>query len=134
MIFEEIISIHRFKRIALFSAVITIFIVLALTMRLTILSARHFQQAELANQSGQLDEAIEFYTWSIRNYYPGNLYTTRSVQEAIRVIDQYDENSQIDKKKIALFNLQAALSSIRSFYQPYRDQLVIIQQQIDEIP
>ncbi len=134
MIFEEIISIQRLKRTALYSAVIIIFIVLALTTRLTVLSANHLQQAELARQSGQLDEAIEFYTWSIRNYFPCNTYTTRSVQGAIRVIDQYDENSQIDKKKIALLNLQAALSSIRSFYQPYSDQLVIIQQQIDDIP
>ncbi|MBN2330030.1 MAG: hypothetical protein JXR73_23015 [Candidatus Omnitrophica bacterium] len=106
--------------------------VICLAGRLTMLSAGHFQRAQTADQAGRMEEAVESYAWSIRNYYPGNPYCGRAIRGALHVIDECYKSEQVDRKQQALLELRAALLSIRSFYQPYRRELEQIDKQLQD--
>lgn len=133
MIHEGKKSFHDLRPIAFFSVTIAILAVFVLAGRLAILSAGHLTRAQAAVESGRFVESIQAYTWSIRNYFPGNPYSARAIRGALRVIDGYHEPGQIELKKIALLDLHACLLSIHSFYQPYREEYLLIEKELQSV-
>jgi hypothetical protein len=134
MISEGYVSFPDLRRIAFFCVTILGISVLVLIGRFAILSARHLQHAEWAEESGQFEEAIEAYTGSIRNYFPGNPYSARAIQGALRIIDRYHEQGKIEPRKSALLDLRASLLSIHSFYQPYGEEFRFIERELQVLP
>lgn len=118
-----IVTFSQFVRWLRIGAPIAFIAVAALTVRLTVLSANHYNRAVEAERADDYAEAIRAYTWSIRNYYPGNPYAARSLENALSIVDVYGKNERFDRQKQALQDLHAVLWAIRSFYQPYRIEL-----------
>lgn len=113
--------------------VIALIGVASLTGRLSMLSAGHLQRAQTADQAGRMEEAVEAYAWSIRNYFPGNPYSGRAIRGALHVIDECHESKQVNQKRQALLEIRAALLSIRSIYQPYKRELKQIDKQLQDL-
>lgn len=130
MISEGTFSFPDVRRFAFFCVTIGFMSVLVLVGRLAILSADHLRRAEAAVESGRFEEAIEAYTGSIRNYFPGNPFSARAIRGALRIINGYYEQGKIEPRKNALLDLHASLLSIHSFYQPYREEYLFIDREL----
>lgn len=109
---------------------VVLFIFIILIGRLYILSATYYQQAIIAAENEQMEEAVQLFTQSIRNYFPGNPYVSRSINEIQRIVDGYHEQGQIEKANQTVSDLTASLYAIRSFYQPFSIQLQELEQRL----
>ncbi len=116
-------TLSEFVRLMRVGALIAVIVFIALVARLTFVSAHHHRLALEAGHAERYEEAIRSYTWSIRNYYPGNPYSARSLKNALNIVDRYDEEGKSNLEQQALGDLHAALLALRSFYQPYPDEL-----------
>jgi len=118
-----------FLNVVLFAG-ISLFLLLG---RLTSLSAKHFQEAEAAGKNGRYETALKSYNEAIKNYFPGSPYSYRSAQKTLGVIDAYHAEGKNAEEALALRDAQAALYSIRSFYQPYREVVRSIEERLTRI-
>jgi heme exporter protein D len=108
-------------------------LLLASTARLAILSDFHFRQAREEQQRGEMQAALQAYTWSIRNDFPGNPYTRKAVAGALEIIETYHSQGKKSEEIVGLREVQAALSAVRSFYQPCKDTLPIIEERLNRV-
>ena len=122
---------REFRRIILYGVILFFILITVSVIRLTIFSNSHLRDAKEALQTGNLQAALQSYTWSIRNYYPGCPYTSQAVEGALQVIDIFHSQGKIKEEQQGLRDVQAALYAIRSFYQPCRNSLRAIEERLN---
>lgn len=110
-----------------------LFVGITAEVRLAVLSQEHLYEARQARLSGNLPSALESYTWAIRNYFPANPYISPALDESQNLIETLHREGKIDEEIKGLRQLQAALLSIRSFTQPYKKSLKIIEEKLSRI-
>lgn len=97
------------------------FTVLGATYLRSFLSARTtFAKAERLLNKGELEGAIRQYGRTLRWYTPGNRYTFVAAKRLLKISALSYQQGKWEQAIMALQHLRNALSSIRSFYQPYR--------------
>jgi hypothetical protein len=113
--------------------ILIVILLLASVLRLAMLSESHFRTACEAQQRGDFPTALQAYTWSIRNYFPGNPRVSQALRGALEITDTYRLQGKNQEAIQGLRDLQAALYAIRSFYQPCRDSLPAIEARLNRV-
>jgi hypothetical protein len=124
---KNLLSALRIRRVVLSLCLGCITVGCVLFLRLTILSSSSYKQGEEEFNKGQYEIALEHFTWSIRNYYPGNPYVKRSVQRTLDIISQFHDAGLGTREQQTRQRLKAALRSIRSVAQPYQGIIVTLE-------
>lgn len=120
-------SREMFVRKIITALLFSVVFVLALGVRLTWLSSSYVSKAMQAANDKKIELAFDYYNRAIRNYYPGNPYTSQAVNHAIKIIESESKNVNND-----LQQLRGSLLSIRSLYQPYRQEIEWIENKLTE--
>jgi len=114
-------------------AILLIVSLFALFFRLNYLSSYYYNLADEAHSVGNLPEAAQLYSWTIRNHYPGNHYCHNAIQGTLAIADYYHEEEQFENEIQILLQLRASLYAIHSYYQPFEIHVQNINQRIETV-
>ncbi|MBI1389957.1 MAG: hypothetical protein GC154_16070 [bacterium] len=123
-------SIRPNRKRWLAAALAAAFIAGALILRLGLLSSSHLGEAANLSKRGDYLAALDAYTDSIRNYFPGNPWSRRAAGEAFQMIRSASREAQARRRDLE--QLRGSILALRSFYQPYSSILNEIQTELGE--
>ncbi|MCA9519827.1 MAG: hypothetical protein KC609_02590, partial [Myxococcales bacterium] len=120
------------RRVTLVAAIVGAFFALAM-IRVVLEARSEFSDGEEELAKHDLDRAITHYRRAIQWYLPANPYVERAVGRLVELAQRAESTGNGALALRAWRDLRGALYSVRSFYQPYSEQIRAAERRIAKL-
>ena len=123
-------TIRPLQRFMIFLALVGVFVSSALYLKSYFRARSVFAEAESLLKQQYIRASIRSYARCIRWYTPGSPYTHSAIHRILRLAQHALDQGDWEMALFAHQRLYNALSSIRSFYQPYAEMTRLCREQL----
>lgn len=106
----------KFKKLVLISFSLFIIIFIILTFFFLFKSYENYKLGEMALSQGNIDLAVSYYDYSIRNYSLFNKYSQLSANRLRKIAEDFENKADYKKATAIYQTLLSALSSVETGY------------------
>jgi len=123
----------KFKKLALISFSLFILIFIILTFFFLSKSYKNYQLGERAIKQGNIDLAISYYDYSIRNYTLFNKYSQLSANRLRKIAEDFENKAEYKKATAIYQTLLSALSSIETGYSKNKKEIEFLIEKVQQL-
>ena len=123
----------KFKKLALISFSLFVLIFIILTLFFLIKSYENYQLGETARKQGNIDLAVSYYDYSIRNYSLFNKYSQLSANQLRKIAEDFENKAEYKKATAVCQTLLSALSSIETGYSKNKNEIEFLIKKVQQL-
>ena len=124
---------NKFKKLVLISLSLFILIFILLTFFFLFKSYENYQLGETALKQGNIDLAVSYYDYSIRNYSLINKYSQLSANQLRKIAEDFENKAEYKKATAVYQTLLSALSSVETSYSKNKNEIEFLIEKVQQL-